>query len=167
MTEPRTWKIEELPHWARERGGETKWRKWIKTKVDACLKRAKAWAVGRGNLTLPSRSEWNEAIWQALLKSEGYGYFSHFPLSLLGKATDWNWPSVDHVESLGTVNVVIEVRLINDMKTIMTPQEFQDMIGHLSATLKVPTKEVPNDWQCSRSFKGIEKPAEEPPLPKG
>ena len=73
---------------------------------------------------------------------------------------------MDHVNSLDKADVVIEVRLVNDMKTIMTPQEFHDMIGHLAATLKIRTKKVRNDWQCKRSFKGKEKPTEEPPLPK-
>lgn len=114
-----------------------------------------------------TREDWRRAIWQAILASSGRGHYSHFPLSLLspGKPTDWNWPSVDHVSNPATAEVVLEVRLVNDMKTIMNEQEFREMVGHLAAVLEIPSKKLPNNWHCGRAFSIEEPPTEEPPLP--
>jgi len=166
MPERHPWNQEKWPNWVRKQDAESQWREWIETKVSNCDRRAKAWARDRGNTPVPTRNQWAKAIWKSLLDSKGFGYYSKFPLSLLEKEnTHWSWPSVDHVSSLDETKVVIEVRLVNDMKTIMTQQEFRDMIGHLACTGKIKIKKVKNNWSCKRSFKGSEKPTQEPPLP--
>src|SRR5437667_12589068 len=91
-------------------------------------------------------------ILHALHESRGCGHYSRFPLSLAsGKITDWNWPSVDHLKGLEVAELVLETRLVNDMKTIMSDEEFRTLIGHLAAVLKVKVKEQ-ETWQCRRSF---------------
>ena len=59
---------------------------------------------------------------------------------------------------------MLETRLVNDMKTIMSDEEFRTLIGHLAAVLKVKVKEQ-ETWQCRRSFAIEEPPETEPPLP--
>lgn len=81
------------------------------------------------------------------------------------KGTDWNWPSIDHVETPAVASVVLETRLVNDMKTIMSEQEFREMIGHLASVLSVQATNLRQDWNCKRSF-AIEQPDEEPALPE-
>jgi len=144
-----------LPPWleAEQAGGRTRWEKWIKNKVASCMKRARKWKRSDGSL--PSASEWRQAIRSALWESNGYAHYSRLPLSLspsTAVSTDWNYPSVDHCISPGIAEVVIETRLVNDMKTIMSPQEFLEVIGHLAATPQVEVKTLPPDWHCDRSF---------------
>src|SRR5438876_389182 len=100
-------------------------------------------------------------------ESRGQAYYSRILLSVAGpqKGTDWNWPSIDHVETPGVASVVLETRLVNDMKTIMSQQEFREMIGHLASVLTVQAADLRQDWHCKRSF-AIEQPDEEPALPE-
>ena len=99
-------------------------------------------------------------------KSPGLGHYSRLPLSLeSGNSKAWDWPSVDHVAGPATAELVLEVRLVNDMKTIMSEQEFRAMIGHLASVLKIPSRKLPNGWRCGRWFAIGEPPAQEPPLP--
>jgi len=116
---------------------------------------------------MPTQAQWREAIFDALRVSEGRGSYSRLPLSLAfpRKSTDWNWPSVDHVAGPGVARVVLETRLVNDMKTIMSDEEFLSIIGHLAAVLKVRVKEVEDSWNCRRSYAIDEPPEAEPPLP--
>jgi hypothetical protein len=74
------------------------------------------------------------------------------------------WPSVDHVNDPATPELVLEVRLVNDMKTILSPDEFRDAVGHLACALNVPVRRLPDDWTSKRSFAGPQA-TEEPPLP--
>jgi hypothetical protein len=118
-----------------------------------------------GRQPLRTRPDWQGAIWKAVLASPGRGHYSHLPLSLLGKPTDWDWPSLDHLSSPATAEVVLEVRLVNDMKTIMNDQEFREMVGHLAAVLKIRPKKLRKNWHCRRGFAIEEPPTNEPPLP--
>jgi len=59
--------------------------------------------------------------------------------------------------------VAMEIRLVNDMKSIMSKEEFRSMIGHLAAVLEVIPCAKPA-WMCRRSFALEELPLE-PPLP--
>jgi hypothetical protein len=158
--------ITDFPEWVDTGGGPDKWKKWVKGKVANCDSRAKKWAKQPGNRDerLPTRMEWREAINKALVSSGGYGYYSKLPLSLCNvKCTDWNYPSVDHVNGPGVARVVLETRLINDMKTIMDEEEFFSMVGHLAAVHEIKIGKMP-DWKCRRSFAAKQK-SDEPALP--
>ena len=104
---------EVLPDWIGQAGGENAWRKWIKTRIGACQRRAAEWArKRRSEENLPSRKEWQAAVYKAIHDSKGLGSYSHLPLSLnRGKPTDWNWPSLDHVSGPAEADVVLETRL--------------------------------------------------------
>ncbi len=59
--------------------------------------------------------------------------------------------------------LILETRLVNDMKSIMSDEEFRTLIGHLAVVLNVKLEEREN-WQCHRSFAIEEPPEVEPPL---
>ena len=157
-----------LPTWTKSAGGEARWRSWVESQVKRCRARAKKWAKKRGGAgsDLGRPSEWREAIIRALIVCDGSGQYSHLPLSLAtpGKNTDWNWPSLDHVEATNIPSVAVETRLVNDMKSIMSCTEFRDMVAHIAAVHGVAPQPLPNGWRCSRSF-AIPEPVDEPPLP--
>ena len=119
-------------------------------------------------MQVPTRDDWRNAIWTAIDRCDnGRGHYSGLPLSLTPwEPTAWNWPSLDHVKDPATPEVVLEIRLINDMKTIMTEVEFREVIGHLAAVLNVQAHKLSHNWRCGRSFAVEEPPAEEPPLPE-
>ena len=75
------------------------------------------------------------------------------------------WPSVDHVEDPSVPNLVFETRLVNDMKTILTQEEFRKVIGHLAHVLSVQVGALADNWVCDRSY-GVKQGTGEPPLPK-
>ncbi len=156
----------DFPEWVDTAGGPDKWDKWVKGKVASCDSRAKKWAKQPGNCDerLPRRVDWRDAIRKALNSSDGYGYYSKLPLSLCDvECTAWNYPSVDHVNGPGVANVVLETRLINDMKTIMDEEEFFAMVGHLAAVHEIKIDKMP-DWKCRRSF-AVKQKTDEPALP--
>lgn len=160
---------EMLPAWTESAGGRDAWKKWLEARVTRCGRRAAIWASKRRKSIdqLPTPAEWRRAIVDALRSSAGRAYYSRFPLSLTTplKSTDWNWPSVDHVSGPDVAKVVLETRLVNDMKTIMSEEEFRQIVGHLAAVLDVSAKELGSNWQCQRSFAIEEPPDAEPPLP--
>jgi hypothetical protein len=153
----------ELPVWTESAGGD--WGKWIDRQTGRCHRRAKEWASknNRSNAQLPSLKEWKKQILSAVEKSNGWGHYSQWPLRLDKASSDWSYPSVDHCVDPGTAAVVIETRLVNDMKAIMSPKEFREMIGHLAAKLKIDVTELPATWRCDRSFAGPQK-VDEPAL---
>jgi hypothetical protein len=61
------------------------------------------------------------------------------------------------------IELAIETRLVNDVKSIMTEEELQGLISHLAFVMNVTPRENPI-WQCGRSFAAPEPPSE-PPLP--
>ncbi len=158
-----------LPAWVDQAGGRPAWKKWLEVRVNSCLLRANKWADKRGSSAddLPTRSEWRVAILSAMEQSAGIGHYSKLGLSLTPprKNTDWDWPSIEHLEGPGEATVALETRLVNDMKSIMSETEFRAMIGHLSIALSIPAGNLPDGWSCRRSF-AVEQPDEEPPLPK-
>lgn len=160
---------ENLPAWTESAGGRPAWKKWVEGKVNSCLRRANKWAEKRGISAddLPTPAEWRAAIIAAVEQCAGVGHYSKLELSLTAprKCTDWNWPSIEHLEGPGVAAVALETRLVNDMKTIMSEPEFRAMIGHLSAALSVTAGSLPAGWSCRRSF-AAEQPDEEPPLPE-
>ncbi len=156
-----------LPPWTKSAGGENRWRSWVESQVTRCRARAKKWLKKRGlpALDLGRASEWRDAIIQALHACGGLGLYSHLSLSLAapGKNTDWNWPSLDHVEAPNVPSVAVETRLVNDMKGIMSTREFREMVSHIAAVNALPPQILSDGWRCSRSF-AIPEPVDEPPL---
>ena len=120
---------ENLPAWTEQAGGRAAWKKWLNAKVNSCVRRASKWADQRVILAedLPTPAQWRAAILAAIEASQGKAHYSRLPLSLAPprKGTDWNWPSVDHVETPAVASVVLETRLVNDMKTIMSDTKFR------------------------------------------
>lgn len=157
-----------LPDWTEEAGGRTAWKEWLNRRVMTCVRRAADWAAKRGRIVdnLPTPPQWRESIVSAMAVSQGLGYYSKLPLTLAPplKSTHWNWPSVDHVCGPGVAEVVLETRLVNDMKTIMSKDEFLAVIGHIAAVHAVTAATLPKDWTCRRSF-AVEEQLDEPPLP--
>lgn len=140
----------------------------VEGQVGRCCTRATEWVKNRGgrfSATKPTAGEWRRAIVAALHDSKGRAAFSQFPLSMAHprQNTDWSWPSVDHLKAPNVAEVAIETRLVNDVKSIMTKEEFLGLIRHLAFTMKATPRENLN-WQCGRSFAAPE-PTGEPPLP--
>ncbi len=155
-----------LPAWTKVAGGERKWREWAKRQAARCHRRAKTWVAKRGGSgTVSTRVKWREAIMDAIRNSDGRGHFSRLPLSLEGaKPTDPQWPSIEHLVDPADLDVALEQRLFNDMKSILSIEEFRSAIGHLVSVLAVQPKKLPDQWRPARSFGTAEK-SEEPPLP--
>ena len=157
----------DLPEWTESAGGRECWRTWIEAQVKRCCRRAAKWVKARGDLSepRPTTAEWRQAIVAAVHRSRGRGAYSDFPLSMASprQNTDWNWPSVDHLRTPNVAEVAIETRLVNDVKGIMTEEEFCNLIAHLAFVMKLAPHEN-SGWQCGRSFTGPE-PLSEPPLP--
>jgi Zn-dependent protease with chaperone function len=157
-----------LPEWTEEAGGRAAWQEWLNRRVTTCVRRAADWAAKRRRIVdnLPTPPQWREAIALAMATSQGLGYYSKLPLSLAPplKSTHWNWPSVDHIRGPGVAEVVLETRLVNDMKTIMSKDEFLAVVGHIAAVHAVTAAELPKGWSCRRAF-AVEEQPDEPPLP--
>jgi hypothetical protein len=155
-----------LPDWVREAGGDETWKAWVESQVKRCGARAKKWARARGclNAPRPRAAQWRQAIVDAIWASKGHAAYSQFSLSMAPPRmnTDWNWPSVDHVNAPNVARVAIETRLVNDVKGIMSESEFRSLVAHLAAVLDV-TPELQDQWSCSRSFAQPEQVLE-PPL---
>lgn len=157
-----------LPEWTEEAGGRAAWQKWLNRKVATCVRRAADWAAKCGKVVydLPTPPQWREAIVLAMAASQGLGYYSKLPLSLAPplKSTHWNWPSIDHVRGPNVAEVALETRLVNDMKTIMSKDEFLAVVGHITAVHAIPVTALPEGWSCLRAF-AVEEQPDEPPLP--
>lgn len=156
------------PEWTDLAGGRDRWSAWVEGQVQRCCQRAKNWAKkrGRSRTELPGAAEWRAAIVQALVTCGGRGWYSGLPLSLAppGRNTDWDWPSLDHVDAPNIPTVALETRLVNDMKSIMSNAEFSAMAAHIAHIHGIALQPLPQGWQCVRSF-AIEEPIDEPPLP--
>lgn len=155
-----------MPEWVVQAGGSERWEVWIESQVKRCATRAKKWARARGtpNEPRPATAQWRQAIVDAISASGGRAAYSQFPLSLAAPRlnTDWNWPSVDHVEAPNVARVALETRLVNDVKGIMSEPEFKSLVAHLASVMGVTPEHQPN-WACRRSFAQPEQVLE-PPL---
>jgi hypothetical protein len=163
-----------LPAWTELAGGKRAWAGWVQVQAHRCVARAKKWAKQHSGANVPTLAEWKNAIWLALCNSDGRARYSRWPLSLAPRPNTpatkrpWEnpmWPSVDHLESPVVANVVIETRLVNDMKTILSENELRDVVGHLAHVLAISAKPLADDWRCKRSY-GLPQGPNEPPLPK-
>lgn len=153
----------EMPAWTEMAGGKKKWRKWLDGQASRCFKRAKKWSGAS------TREQWRQAIYRALRENRGgTGHYSGFPLSL-DLTPPWThalWPSVDHVKDPGTVKVVLETRLVNDMKTILDEGEFRNVVAHLTKRLRLTPELLASSWQPKRDYAKPQKKDEPAPPAK-
>ena len=87
------------------------------------------------------------------------GYHSDIPLNPNLPNTDAMYPSHDHItHPKDDAQMVVDARVINDMKTIISEEEFWLLIDHLYAVGRgkrvIPSREAQrhNDWKPSRDF---------------
>jgi hypothetical protein len=84
------------------------------------------------------------------------GYYSDFKLNPALDCTNSLYPSIDHN---GSSPAVVDARLINDMKSILSEDEFWKVIGHLCAVgmekgkiLKRDVTRLQDVWKPERNF---------------
>lgn len=134
----------ELPYWvdADPGGGRAAWARWVASKVSGCRLRA-----GKSASTepKPSQASWRGAVIRALRECGGLGEYSQLPLTLAKPSTHALYPSIEHRQGLRSLDLGVEVRLVNDMKSILSRQEFVDVIAHLTMTLKVQPCLLPSE----------------------
>ena len=110
----------ELPDWMSPAGGRKKWADWIERQAARCRKRARDWYASRKQTaTVATKAEWRLAILNAAEACGGRGHFSQLPLSLELPATDARYPSLEHLRGPADCTIAIELRVVNDMKTIL------------------------------------------------
>ncbi len=87
------------------------------------------------------------------------GYYSDFLLDPTLPPTDAMYPSHDHITyPKDDSEIVIDARVINDMKSIINEQEFWSLIEHLYAVGrtkgKIPNREAKrhDHWKPKRDF---------------
>lgn len=92
------------------------------------------------------------------------GYYSGLPLDPTLPHTDAMYPSHDHLAGREDHSkAVLETRLVNDMKSILTEDEFWGMIEHLYAVglekKKVSNKlqKLKKGWKPAGDFKNLAK----------
>ena len=88
------------------------------------------------------------------------GYYSDLPLDPTVPDTGSLYPSHDHVVSRqDDTNMVVDARVINDMKTILSEDEFWRLVEHLYAVgldkTKIPSgrpRRLPEEWFPDRNY---------------
>lgn len=142
-----------MPDWVQNNGGEKAWQKWLKNRANSCHQRAKKFVKKHGGQYSLTASDWKEEIHKALLSCNGVGCYSKLPLSLNDKQeTHPMWPSVDHLRDDLTPKVAIDTRVINDMKTILSEQEFKDIVSHLFIKMELEAKALTDNWRPGRDY---------------
>jgi len=132
-------------------GGRKKWADWVNNRATSFSARAKRKSECPEKHTVP---RWREAVVCSLNKMpDNRAHFSKLPLSLKREATDPLYPSADHLENPENFHLVLETRLVNDMKTILTESEFKKVLAHLVWALKIKSRKLPENWQCQRDFR--------------
>ena len=89
------------------------------------------------------------------------GYYSDFPLDPTLDHTDAMYPSHDHFGTpKNDKDMVVDARIINDLKSILTENEFWHVIEHLfcvgieKGKIANPSpKRLPDNWRPTRHFK--------------
>jgi hypothetical protein len=138
-----------LPLWAK-RENEKAWCKWVESRTRSCRL--------RGGKNGPDAATWRGAIVNALRASRGRGEYSKITLKLKRKEylrQPWIhpfYPLVDHNSDLSSCDIVVETRLVNDMKSLLSPEEFKKTVGHLSATMGVQAKRFNTQWCPDKHF---------------
>ncbi len=135
-----------LPGWIESRHMQS-WLGWIEKRVKACVDRART--AGAKEC---SREAWRRAIVESF-PDDGRYHYSRFPIRTPdGDNTHAMSPSIDHCQGVTTLDLVIESRLVNDMKTILSEKEFKEIVGHLCCTLKARPGKREDNWECTRNF---------------
>src|SRR6266542_2699077 len=88
------------------------------------------------------------------------GYFSDIPLNPELEATHSMYPSLEHlVDAKNHTNTVVEARIINDMKSHLSEEEFWRILEHLFAVgvekgkIGVPLgKRLPKGWSPAKHY---------------
>jgi hypothetical protein len=66
-----------LPAWVEQQGGRAIWAKWVKARAASCHQRAKKWKKRTGSASpVPKKSEWTEAIIEAVKACNGVAVYS-------------------------------------------------------------------------------------------
>jgi hypothetical protein len=90
-----------------------------------------------------------------------YGKYSKLPMNLSLDSNDGMYPSCDHViekdEERNHGNMVVDGRVINDMKTIFTEKEFFKIVSHLhyqdcKKSIECVAKPVSPNWSPYRKY---------------
>jgi hypothetical protein len=105
---------------------------------------------------------YQEASVKKCIQDDGtvIGYYSGLQLNPELQETDAMYPSHDHlIERSDHGNMVVDARLINDMKTILSEKEFWTVVEHLYAigrrTGRIPGREaqtLATDWHPARDY---------------
>lgn len=73
-----------------------------------------------------------DAVKESMVNGKVRGFYSDFILNPERDPKDSMYPSIDHVNPRGS-KLVVEARVINDMKSHLTETEFWRVIEHLYA----------------------------------
>ena len=116
-----------------------------------------------------------KALARCLIGKEVRGYLSDLPLNPNSSPTDSMYPSIEHLSGpTDQQDIVVEARIINDMKSHLSEPEFWSVVEHLFAVgvskgkIKAPFgKRLPESWRPERHYlvESI-KPISETPTPK-
>jgi hypothetical protein len=100
------------------------------------------------------------AVLKCLVNGQVRGYFSDIQLTPELECSDSMYPSLEHlIDPSNHGDVVVEARVINDMKSHLSEAEFWQVIEHLFAvgikkgTIKAPFgKRLPKGWSPVRHY---------------
>ena len=115
-----------------------------------------------------------KALRRSLVGREVRGYLSDLPLSPNCSPTDSMYPSIEHLSSpTDHGDIVVEARIINDMKSHLSESEFWSVVEHLFAVgvakgkiLAPFGKRLPDSWKPERHYLAETlKPIAEPAKP--
>jgi hypothetical protein len=132
------------------------WKHWVNNGSKRCHGRALKYLEKHSNREGKSkRKAWKDAIVSALANSDGIAKFSGHPLRLNQPSTNSTYPSIDHCDNVLSTNISIVIRLVNDMKSIMSDTEFISMVENIFSISqgKGPTLDL-TKLPCSRDFAG-------------
>ncbi|MHA1670881.1 MAG: hypothetical protein ACTSV5_09915 [Promethearchaeota archaeon] len=144
-------KIEEeirnkLPKWLKKQN-EGKWIKWVNTKTVSCRNReVKYLKKKKDNIKIPhSSSEWREAVLKALNNcKDGKAIYSKYKLDINLDSSNPYYPSIEHIERIDKLNLGVEIRIVNDMKSILSEDEFFEFIIRLYEKNNLKNKKISN-----------------------
>lgn len=100
------------------------------------------------------------ALRRSLVNGNVRGYFSDIPLNPELEHSHSMYPSVEHLVSANNhQEIVVEARIVNDMKSHLSEDEFWKMVEHLFSVgikkgkIKAPFgKRLPKGWTPARHY---------------